>query len=125
MMYAALLGLLPAAAVYAHAQEAPAAPAAGQDDLAASDSSRSYAYGHEYGYQAAAPFYGAGYSHSYGHHVEDVGYGHHGLGPAAYGGVYGGVYAPYVAAPAYHGHAAGIRTFFFIWNRSVQSSLDN
>jgi len=39
--------------------------------------------------------------------VEDVGYGHHGLGPAAYGGVYGGVYAPYVAAPAYHGHAAG------------------
>jgi len=49
MKYAALLGLLPAAAVFAHAQEAPAAPAAGQDDLAASDSSRSYDYGHEYG----------------------------------------------------------------------------
>ena len=50
-------------------------------DLAPSDSSLHYVYGHEYGHHAT-PYGGhvGGYQHTYGH-VEDAGYGgygHHG-----------------------------------------------
>jgi hypothetical protein len=94
--YLAMAAILGRWAVSAHAQEAPAALAdpGAKEDLAGSDSSLSYAYGHEYGYHAA-PLYGhqVGYSHSYGHHYDDLGYGR----LPAYSGVYGGVYAPYAA----------------------------
>jgi hypothetical protein len=85
----------------AYALEAPAADltAGGNDaDLTSSDSSLSYAYGHEYGHYTAplhpygAPYGGGhevGYTRTYGHHHDDLGYGYPYGGLGRYGGVYG------------------------------------